>query len=67
MTTPQDDAGGTARSVWLVARREIVTRLASKAFRIMTIVMVVATIARPISSVASKAACIGLLPMAMWR
>ncbi|MNS17734.1 hypothetical protein D3C72_494150 [compost metagenome] len=32
-----------------------------------TMVMVVATTARPISAVASKAACQGLLPMSMWR
>lgn len=40
-----DTAGtGTWGAVWLVARREIVTRIASKAFRIMSIAMVVVVV-----------------------
>lgn len=43
MTTPQ--AGGPAGGVGLVARREIAARLATKAFRIMTVAMVVVVVA----------------------
>jgi ABC-2 type transport system permease protein len=45
MSTPGQPSEGEAGTVWLVARREIVARLASKAFRIMTIVMLVAVVA----------------------
>jgi ABC-2 type transport system permease protein len=42
MNQSSDSAVG---AVWLVARREVATRLASKAFRIMTIVMMLAVVA----------------------
>lgn len=45
MSTPTQPSENAAGAVWLVARREIAARLASKAFRIMTVVMVLAVVA----------------------
>jgi ABC-2 type transport system permease protein len=45
MSTPVEEPDDAAGSVWLVARREIAARLASKAFRIMTIGMMLAVVA----------------------
>jgi ABC-2 type transport system permease protein len=45
MTEPFEPSLSTARAVGLVARREIRTRFASRAFRIMTVVMVLGVVA----------------------
>ncbi len=67
MTGPDLDSSGAGGSVWLVARREIAARLASKAFRIMTLVMVFSVVAFTLvlklaSSQTAGTAAVGFTP-----